>query len=117
MATKEFFLNEIERLKFNFNEHSYKTECVGFIWQEVKHVDDNDLKKVVDQFIADNSFPPKRKDFCAALANMRIRRWQETKQEATRAIRQWSEDEKQNMNKKLKSIREIIDRCNFIGES
>lgn len=73
MITKDFFITQMDRLKKNFGEFHYQGECVAFIWQEVKSLESDILKDIIDNFIADSRFAPKRNDFREAMSQKNVR--------------------------------------------
>jgi hypothetical protein len=115
MASKVRFLEQIERLKSNFGDHHYQAECVGFIWQESKHLSDGDLSSIVDDFIADLSFAPKRKSFREAISNKRLSRYQVEKEERSQEVRRSLPAEE--VNRRLRHISLIFGGMNTASNS
>ena len=72
---KESFLSQVQRLSSCFGSHFYSKERIEIIWSEIKHISDQDLKEICDDFIADSRFAPLRKEFREALSTRRLNKY------------------------------------------
>lgn len=64
MLTQTFYQNQISRLVGHFKGRmNYSTDLVKLIWEEVKNLSENDLSRIVDDFIGGPFVPPTRDSF------------------------------------------------------
>lgn len=85
------FQVQMSRLIDQFGKHSYGTERVALVWEEVKEFNPQWFKKTVDKFIGEFRNAPLMPDFREEISKERERLWHLEKQRHSQDSREFWE--------------------------